>query len=491
MKNNIFLKLFALNFSIGILLSVVLGFITTPVDKSLYTVTACTVGTLLGILHFYINKNILKIPNYGNLLSALVTLVFPLVCLTPFLIFSGIPNELLINLLVAASIGMTGPLLINYMVVNKDQIPDIEILNWRQVIFSLYFWSFTGIASFGDTILGDKRMGIILPLILGGCAFMIFGIVLAGNLLASADSRLKDASGFLYTLFIVGLLMIATFVLLYYIFQIELTVIYPFLFGWGFVLLLHVLLFFKNMDQNFSKFLQALFVIFLIGGLVILVNRISGAYGLVLCSLSLLLAGNYIFGEKKLFLIDKAIVVASVIMASRAILQLYMQRTELISYGIDITTPYTFGLLVMGMALPFILGFIVLIADKSNILSVLLTFLIIELPIIIGLFVHTEAVSSFIFGALGISLIVGIILAVTADSRNWLDPKIQDIVTKTSNSIIPLMVSVTGMTILSASFVVNVSDLTRIHRLIIFGAVILIIFSINLIYLLKNKSVKA
>jgi len=486
---------FIFNLLLGFVLAIISGLITSPVDKAIYTAIACFVGTIINILHFYVNKYILKISNLGSYLASLFTLILSLGFLSIFLLLSGISSVLIINLLVSASIGLTSPIIINYFLMKTSQELITDNLNWRQIILSLYFWVYTGISCFGENIFGEGKAGIIFPLVFGGCAFVIFGLTLVGTLFASDTSKLKNPSTFLHTFFIIFLMLIITFIFLYYIFQVNLKTMYPFLFGWLTIIIVYAFSLLKNKivestnrSPLYYQFLQMIFTVILLGGIIILVNRLNGAYGLVLCGLSLLVGGTYIFGVKKLFFIDKVLILGAGIMVSRAVLQLYLERTNLTSYGIDITTAYTFGLLVIGMAMPLILSLCTVLSLNKKLIAFFLCLLIINLPLITGFFVHTTAVSSFIFGFLSISLIIGAILTLVYENKWITDNNIQLILMKTNNLLIPLIIVCTGITILSASFVIYVSDMTRLERVLIFVGFLIIACLVSFFSIRVKKS---
>lgn len=485
-------KLIIFNLLSGIILALILGLITSPLEKAIYTAVACIIGTIINLLHFYINRYIIKISNLGFHLSSLFTLILSLGCLSIFLLLSGLPDVLLINLLASASIGITAPILINYFFMQTVQELTIDNLNWRQIILSLYFWVYTGISCFGQNIFGEGKIGIIFPLVFGGCAFIVFGLTLVGTLFASDESKFKNPSSILHTIFIICLLLIISFIFLYYIFQVNLKTMYPLLLGWLTIIIFYTFSLLKakvavngRLSLNY-QFLQILFIVILIGGITILVNRLNGAYGLVLCGLSLLTGSTYIFGEKKLFFIDKAILFGTGIMVSRAILQLYLERTNLTFYGIDITGPYIFGLLVIGMAMPLILSLALILSGKKKFLAFYLCLLIITLPVITGIFVHTTAVSSFVFGFLSITLIIGAILIGVHENKWITDTTIQLILMKTGNLLIPLIIATTALTILSANFVIYVANMTRIERILIFTGFLSIAFLVSFLSL-KTK----
>ncbi|MDB5097489.1 MAG: putative rane protein [Cyanobacteria bacterium RYN_339] len=136
----------------------------------------------------------------------------------------------------------------------------------------------------------------------------------------------------------------------------------------------------------------ALGYLVLVGGVLVLENRLSGILAIGLGGLGLLVGAQGLRAPRVL----AAIAVA--IFAARVWLQLFLDRTDLTGYGVDLTHPYAFAALIIGGLLPGAALALGQICRPHASLAVAGTVALAVLPAWLGYMIHVEALGSLLAG---------------------------------------------------------------------------------------------
>jgi hypothetical protein len=128
------------------------------------------------------------------------------------------------------------------------------------------------------------------------------------------------------------------------------------------------------------------------GGVLVLENRLFGILAIGLGGLGLLAGGHGLRAPRVL----TALAVA--IFAARVWLQLFLDRTNLTGYGVDLTHPYAFAALIIGGLLPGAALALGRLARPYPTLAVGWTVALVVLPAWLGYMIHVEALGSLLAG---------------------------------------------------------------------------------------------
>ncbi|HEY9722100.1 MAG TPA: hypothetical protein V6D47_08805, partial [Oscillatoriaceae cyanobacterium] len=181
----------------------------------------------------------------------------------------------------------------------------------------------------------------------------------------------------------------------------------------------------------------------LIGGAALVCdNRLFGILGIGLGGAGLLL------GTRDRACHPLALLLA--VFAARVWMQLFLARTLLTGYGIDLTHPYAFAGLVIGGLLPVATLATARLFRGDAWLVGGLAMLIVALPAWLGYFVHVEPLASLLAGL----ILASFLSAMTATSE--------------TDALAPvLLVTTTATTLLAAPWLVTVMNATRGARLLV------------------------
>ena len=249
----------------------------------------------------------------------------------------------------------------------------------------------------------------------------------------------------------------------YWGFRLESPVVLPSLMGLGLALALSLLLYFsESVPRDRSGPLPALALVLVAGGCLLLANRLFGMFGVSLAGigLSVLLLAR---GRAPLL---TGILVSG--FAGRAFLQLFLDRTYLNQYGVDLTHTYTSFGLIAAFFVPFALAALRRTIAPAGLFLGLEALAVLVLPVLMGYFIHVDPLASYLAGLLVTVYVLGILAeeGLTAYRFAALMP--------------PLLLSAASVGILSAPWLITVLNVPRKDRLIVFSAV----FVLLLIYLI-------
>lgn len=206
--------------------------------------------------------------------------------------------------------------------------------------------------------------------------------------------------------------------------------------------------------------LGAVAVLVLGGVLLVVDNRLMGVLAIALGGIGL--AAGAASGARGVLTLLVAI------FAARAWLQLFLDRTLLTAYGVDLTHPYAFAALVAGGLLPVVAALAGRVVRPEGPLLAAWAIALAAVPAWIGYFIHVEALGSLMAGLMAAAFVLGAARGeeTMAEARH-LAPSL-------------LIVSV-ATTLLAAPWLVSVMNATRAERLVVLLAG-LAILALALIY---------
>ncbi|MBC7542560.1 MAG: hypothetical protein H7338_07510, partial [Candidatus Sericytochromatia bacterium] len=140
-----------------------------------------------------------------------------------------------------------------------------------------------------------------------------------------------------------------------------------------------------------------------VGSLLVVENRLGGILGIAFGGLGLLVGARGARGPRAL------VVLALAIFAVRVWLQLFLDRTNLTGYGIDLTHPYAYIGLIGGCL------FVVLVAmmhqrfQARRIVLLPIGWAALVVPLLAGFLLHIEPLGAFIAGLTAVCLVWGLL----------------------------------------------------------------------------------
>lgn len=209
-------------------------------------------------------------------------------------------------------------------------------------------------------------------------------------------------------------------------------------------------------NQAAPNTLRALIFLAVGGALLIVDNRLMGILGIALGGIGL--GVGALSGASVRPLVTLLIAV----FAARAWLQLFLDRTMLAGYGIDLTHPYAFATLILGGLLPVAAIAVARLARPNTPLTALWVLALALAPAWVGYFVHVEALGSLLAGLLLAAFALGLQDGPEAETR----------------TLIPaLLITHVAVTLLAAPWLVSVMNATRQDRLGALVAALVIAFA--------------
>lgn len=191
---------------------------------------------------------------------------------------------------------------------------------------------------------------------------------------------------------------------------------------------------------------RALIALVVGGTLLVVDNRLGGILAIALGGVAL---GVGLAGRASARPIMTMLVA---IFAARAWLQLFLDRTLLTGYGVDLTHPYAFAALVLGGLTPFAAMAVGRLARPNRALTAAWALAVTLAPAWVGYFIHVEALGA---------LLAGLVLATFAMG-------VQPDAEREADSLAPtLLVAQVATTLLAAPWLVNVMNATRQERLVV------------------------
>jgi hypothetical protein len=249
----------------------------------------------------------------------------------------------------------------------------------------------------------------------------------------------------------------------YWGFRLESNVVLPSLMGLGLAIALSLLLMVsERTTREHAGPLPALALVLVAGGCLLLANRLFGMLGVSLTGigLSVLLLAQ---GRAPLL---TGILVSG--FAGRAFLQLFLDRTYLNQYGVDLTHTYTSFGLIAAFFVPFALAALRRTIAPAGIFLGMEALVVLVLPALMGYFIHVDPLASYLAGLLVTTYVLGILAeeGLTAYRFAPLMP--------------PLLLSAAAVSLISAPWLITVLNAPRKDRLIVFACV----FALLLVYLI-------
>lgn len=144
------------------------------------------------------------------------------------------------------------------------------------------------------------------------------------------------------------------------------------------------------------------------------------------------------------------------IFAARAWLQLFLDRTLLTGYGVDLTHPYAFAALILGGLMPFAALAVGQLARPNRYLVAVMAAVAVLAPAWIGYFIHVEALGA---------LMAGLVLAAFALGAQA-DQNGVSRVGGTAGVAATLLIAQVATSLLAAPWLVGVMNATRQERLV-------------------------
>lgn len=255
----------------------------------------------------------------------------------------------------------------------------------------------------------------------------------------------------------------------YWGFHMEHPVVLPSLLGLGLALILSLLLFFsERVPEENSGPLPALTLVLVAGGCLLLANRLFGMFGVTLTGigLSVLLLAQ---GRAPLL---TGILVSG--FAGRAFLQLFLDRTYLNQYGVDLTHTYTSFGLIAAFFVPFALAALRRTIAPSGLFLGLEALAVLLFPVLMGYFIHVDPLASYLAGLLVTVYVLGILAEEGLTTYRF------------APLMPPLLLSAAALSILSAPWLITVLNVTRKERLIVFAGVVALLL-VYLIALVRQR----
>lgn len=478
------LKNFSLNHFIvcllGIIfLSVFFLLIISDQIKEISMIISFIAGTILSFSYWKLNQYFLEKKISPD---SIIGFTLTILCISLFFNFSKFEHYNNINLLICFCLGLSIVLIFSYSFswINGEIEYELNFLNQHQLFLIIYFWSLTAVLCLVDKIFyNTDKIYIIIPLFLGISSSIII-LILKIITLKDQDESKQNFTLFLLIIF----LGFIEFVSIKYFFYKNINIIYTLLIGLGTFIILKLIASLKIDDSKFNLIIQSILSISVIGISILLSNRLYGSYGISLCSLSMIMAGNYLFNiskNEKNDLLIKYISIGSILLSSRSLIQLYLYRTYLTEYGIDITQSYTFFSFTIGIIFPLILLFIIVVCQRRKILSFLGSLFTIFFPVMVGIFFHTLATAGFVIGVLISTLI-------SLGFMNFIKDIKYTPILNLSNILSPVFISLVSITLIFAPWIIQINDLTRMTRFIIFCLILLLILILSIFYFYQENT---
>lgn len=193
--------------------------------------------------------------------------------------------------------------------------------------------------------------------------------------------------------------------------------------------------------------LRAITFLALGGTLLVVDNRLMGIFAIALGGVGLGLGALSTPACRSL------VTLLMGIFAVRAWLQLFLDRTMLSGYGIDLTHPYAFAALILGGLLPMMAIVVARLSRPNRVLTAVWALALSLTPVWVGYFVHVEALGSLLAGLVLAAFALGLQEGPEAEHR----------------AVLPtLLVTLTSVTLLAAPWLVSVMNATRGARLAAF-----------------------
>lgn len=237
-------------------------------------------------------------------------------------------------------------------------------------------------------------------------------------------------------------------------------VVIPSLMGLGLAFALSsLLLVSERATRERSGPLPALALVLVAGGGLLLANRLFGMVGVCLAGIgvsALLLAG----GRARLL---AGILAAG--FAGRAFLQLFLDRTYLNQYGVDLTHTYTSFGLIAALFVPYALAALRRTLAPSGVLLGIEAFAALALPALMGYFIHVDPLASYLAGLLVTLYVLGILAEEGLTTYRF------------APLMPPLLVSASAVSLLSAPWLITVLNVPRKDRLIVFGVLLALLLA--------------
>jgi hypothetical protein len=143
------------------------------------------------------------------------------------------------------------------------------------------------------------------------------------------------------------------------------------------------------------------------------------------------------------------------IFAARAWLQLFLDRTLLTGYGVDLTHPYAFAALILGGLMPFAALAVGQLARPNRYLVAVMAAVAVLAPAWIGYFIHVEALGALMAGLVLAAFALGAQADADGHSR-----------VGTAGVAATLLVAQVATSLLAAPWLVGVMNATRQERLV-------------------------
>lgn len=183
------------------------------------------------------------------------------------------------------------------------------------------------------------------------------------------------------------------------------------------------------------------------GALLVLDNRLMGILGIGLGGVGLVLGGRAGAPMRSLM------VLVVTIFAARTWLQLFLDRTMLTGYGVDLTHPYAFAALIVGGLLPWAAVTVGRLIRTEPPLAVAWALVVALSPVWIGYFIHVEALGSLLAGLVLAAFLLGAARPESPEAEG-------------GPFAATLLMTVVPSTLLAAPWLVQVMNATRQERLV-------------------------
>jgi len=473
---------------LGIILSVLYAFIK-PAAISLYSIAAFFTGLFLCGVLTQINitgtvliqkegdglfKKAWNISVVNSVFAAATALLF---CCTIIILLGSEANASLLAFLLGIGIFSS--------VLNFSDGIDATPAN----IFLLYTAVLATALMFGSPV------GKLLILLLASISIIVSGIFVL-------FFKIKEDA--FYSSLIKSLLAVSViafilfFVVSNYLLGVEARLLLPVVVGLITSLLLVFLVystkFSKKSDDLISCFgeggIFACLIIVVVGGAILLSNRLYGSYGIALFALGiftplfLLLPLNYLKpllkkkqGLEGTAMIAYVLYVSAAIAIARALLQSYLRVTYLGYLGVTVTNAYSFVGLILGALFPFLFLAALAYSIKKERLSLLVGTVALLAPIFIGFLIHIEPLASYLIGFLVVAFILAV-FTLTIKAANVFqeeDSPASMLAIKFSLALPGLLITSILLSIISAPWLIAVINATRPVRVIVFVITVVVI----------------
>lgn len=253
-------------------------------------------------------------------------------------------------------------------------------------------------------------------------------------------------------------------------FRLSPQVLWPSLLGFALAAVLALLLVVsERIPTERSGSLPMLAMVLVAGGCLLLANRLFGMFGVTLAGigLSVLLLAR-----------GRAPMLAGILVAGfagRAFLQLFLDRTYLNQYGVDLTHTYTSFGLVAAFLVPFALVALRRDVLPSGLLLAIEALLVLVLPVLMGYFIHVDPLASYLAGLLVTLYVLGILSPPGFGEGRF------------AALMPPLLISASAVSLLAAPWLITVLNAPRQDRLTVF-AVVLVLLLAYLVALTRGPS---